>query len=108
MRGTAKRTTIDSVHIQKAPFTLAGLKIRKRSNPAEKENNNRRNPPVNSVPVSEYPTHKSPNGPIIANDAKPHPATKTNNERTFVENLRMNSTFEANIRNKQPQINKFV
>lgn len=63
MRGTARRTMIDRLHIQKTPFILVGLKIRNSSIPAEKENNKRRNPAVNSVPVSENPAHISPYGP---------------------------------------------
>ena len=91
MRGTDRRATIDRLHITKAPFTFAaGLKIREMSNPPEKEKINRKDPAVNYIPVSEYPAHRSPYGPNMANDAKPHPATKTNNARALVENLRMN------------------
>ncbi len=90
MRGIAKRATTDRLHIQKAPLIFTGLKIRERSNPAEKENSSRKEPPVNSVPVNEYPTQISPKGPKMANAAKPHPAAKTNTVRAFVESFRMN------------------
>ncbi len=93
MRGIANRATIATVHIQKMPrLTLIGLKMRDKSNPAEKENKSLSDPPVNSIPVSEYPTHISPNGPNIAYAPRPHPANATNTARAFVENLRINST----------------
>ena len=86
-RGTDSKVTIDRLHIQNAPFTLTGLKIRKRSNPAEKENNKRKEPAINSVPVNENPAHISPYGPPIANIANPQPARKTNTASARVENL---------------------
>lgn len=60
IRGMAKSVMRIKLHIQKAPFILSGLKTRKRSNPAENENINLKNPAVNSVPVKENPAQISP------------------------------------------------
>lgn len=57
--------------------------MRNSSNPAENENNKRKDPPIIFSPVSENPAHISPYGPHIANTAKPQPASKTKRERAF-------------------------
>lgn len=44
------------VHIQKAPFTLMGLKLRDKSIPMEKGKSILNNPPIKFIPSNVQPT----------------------------------------------------
>ena len=68
--------------------------MRNSSNPAENENNKRKDPPIIFSPVSENPAHISPYGPHIANTAKPQPASKTKRERAFVGSLWIKNAYK--------------
>ena len=90
IRGKESNTVRTMAPIQKEPLTLLnGLKIRKSNKPAVKEKSSLEIPPVNSEPVSEYPTQISPVVPHIENLARLTADTSTTNVSAQVCSLRI-------------------
>lgn len=80
------------VHIQKAPFTLMGLKLRDKSIPMEKGKSILNNPPIKFIPSSVQPTPilPYPETSKMANDANAIPSNIVSTVSALFDNRQMN------------------
>ena len=74
-------------HIQKAPFTLIGLKLRDKSMPMEKGKSILSNPPPKFIPSSVQPTpyFQYPEMSKMANDANATPSNIVSTARALFD-----------------------